>query len=203
MPQRSRQRWPDAARLLAWALVLTPLTILIHELGHFAFAAWSGLPAVLHPTAVGGGAELGNAPRWLVAAQAGGGPAMTVIMILAGAWAYRRGRSLWALAFSIAAASRFLVSTGYLVIRLCLLAIGRPFGGHPNFDEYKLAEALEVQPELLAGAATVIFFGAFAWLLRRVPRGRRMPYTLALALGIVAANFAWPALMPPTLLSLG
>lgn len=202
MPRRNRQRWTDAAQLLAWALLLTPVTILLHELGHFAFAAWSGLPAQLHPTFVSGGAELGASPRWLLAAQAGGGPAVTVIMTLAGAWAYRRGERLWALAFSTAAASRLLVSTGYLLLRLFLLAIGKPFGGSPNFDEYKLAVALDQRPERFALAATAFFFAAFAWLLARAPRERRWPFMLALAAGIVAANFVWPAVMPPVLVSL-
>jgi hypothetical protein len=197
-------RWRDAATLALLAALFTPLTILLHELGHFLPALLSDLPARLHPTTVSGGASRGSgAADWLVALQAGGGPLVTVVMGLAGAMLYGRGRRLWALAFAVAAISRLAVTTAWLGLRLVFLLLGRPYRGTPNFDEYNLALALGVPPLFTAAAATLFFALLLAWLVRRIPRGRRLAWVLVLALVIVAMNFAWPAVAPPVLATAG
>ena len=200
----TRGKWRDTARLAGLALVLTPLTIVLHELGHLAVGLASGLPVQLHPASVSGGADAANgSPAWLQALQSGAGPAVTVAMSLAATIAFRRRpEKLWLLALAAAAASRLFVSTVYLVMRGVLLVLGRPFQGTPNFDEYTTARALGLIPEVAAALATVFASGVVWALLGKVGRGRRLPYFLALALGIVAANWLWPALAPATLASL-
>ena len=197
-------RWSQAGRLALLALVLTPLTILIHELGHFAVAWASGLPAALHPTSVSGGAAPGSAqPGWMIALQAGGGPLVTIAMSLAGALLYRRDPSrLWALAFSIAAASRFGVTTAYLGVRGLLGVLGRPFGGRPNFDEHNVSAALGVPTEPLAIMASLYLAGLLYWLLKRAGRGRRIVFVLAVAAAIVIGNIVWVTFPPPVLATL-
>ena len=201
----TRGKWADTARLAGLALVLTPLTIMLHELGHFSVGVASGLPVQLHPGSVSGGADAASgSPAWLQALQSGAGPAVTVAMSLAATIAFRRRpRRLWLLAFAAAAASRLFVSTTYLVMRGVLLVLGRPFQGTPNFDEYTTAKALGLLPEGAAALATVLAIAVFWALFAKVERGRRMPYFLALAAGIVTANFVWPALAPGTLASIG
>ncbi|HEX8240299.1 MAG TPA: hypothetical protein VF574_11220 [Allosphingosinicella sp.] len=197
-------RWAGSAKLALICLALTPVTIVIHELGHFTVALLSGLPAELHATSVSGGASPGSgAPASLVAMQAGAGPMLTILMSLAGALLYRRGRSLWALAFAFAAASRLIVPTAYLAIRLLFIVLGRPFGGRPVFDEYLLARALGILPELAALAATLFLATFLGWLLRRPEPGRRLLYLLALTAAAFAGNLLWPALAPGTLASTG
>ncbi|HEX8364924.1 MAG TPA: hypothetical protein VF603_06545 [Allosphingosinicella sp.] len=195
-------RWADAAKLAAWAALMTPLTILIHELGHFSVGLATGLPVELHPTSVSGGAEPGAAADWLVALQAGAGPILTVVMAVAFAALNKSGPGrLWALAGAIAAASRLLVTTAFLGMRLLLLVLGRPFQGTPNFDEHNVARALGLPPMLLAAAASLFLVGLYAWLLRRIPRGRRLPFVFASIAGVAAGAVAWTALPPPVLLS--
>lgn len=195
--------WADAARLAAFALLLTPVTIFIHELGHLSVPLALGLSAELHPTTVVGGAELGESPGWMVAAQSGAGPVVTIVTALAAAFLFaRRGHPLWALAAAAAAAHRFVVTTGYLLVRLFLLLIDRPYGGTPNFDEHNVADALGWPPAVLAAAGTAFMIGLLVWLMRRVPKGRRLPYFLALTTGIVAGNLLWVAVAPVPLFTI-
>ena len=202
MRKTSGGRWADTGKLGLLCLVLTPLTILVHELGHFAVALFSGLPAELHPTSVSGGAAPGSGAPWLlVAVQAAGGPLLTIAMSLAGAIAYKRKKRLWALALALAASSRIFVTSAYLGLRLLFLTLGRPFGGKPVFDEYSFGRAIGVTPEYVAIAATIFLLGLLYWLFRRVERRRRLPYLLAAAAAIVAGNWLLATYGPPVLAS--
>ena len=201
----ARGRWKDSGRLFGLALLLTPVTILIHELGHFAIPMIFDLPAQLRPTTVSGGAGLGSGhPAWMVAMQAGGGPFLTVAMGLVGAGLFSRDRRrLWALAFAVAAVSRLLVTTGYLAVRLLFAVQGRTFPGAPNFDEHNIARALGFSPVIASIFATGFLALLLFWLFRRVERGSRLPLAAALALAIGIGNAAWPAFAPSVLATTG
>ena len=202
---RGESRFREAAILGLLAFALTPVTILIHEFGHLAVALASGLPAELHATSVSGGAhaESGQA-AWLIALQAAGGPLATVTMSLAAGLLYVRDPSrLWALAFAVAAVSRLFVTTAWLGLRLMLLALGRPYAGRPNFDEHNVARALGWPTELIAVAATLFALAVLFWLLRRMERGRKVGALLAMGVAIVAANVAWPMVVPGVILRIG
>lgn len=187
--------------LALFAFLLTPLAILLHELGHFVVPLALGLPAQLHPTHVSGGAEGGpGLPAWIMALQAGGGLLVTLVLCAVGTRLYLRDRSrLWALALAVAAASRLIVSAGYLAIRLFLLVIGRPYGGHPNFDEHVFARAAGVSPDLAAVAATLVLGSVLHLSLRDVGWARRFLYLAALVAAILLANLVWVALAPSTI----
>jgi hypothetical protein len=122
---------------------------------------------------------------------------MTVLMALSGALLLRRDtRRLWALAFAVAAISRFLVTTAWLGLRLLLWGLGRPYGGSPNFDEHNLAVTVGVAPELTAAAATLFLSGMLFWFSRQVQSGRRLIYFTVIAAAVVIGNVLWPALAP-------
>lgn len=201
----ARGRWRDSGKLFGLALLLTPVTILIHELGHFAVPLMFDLPAQLRPTTVSGGAGAGSGhPAWMVATQAGGGPLLTVAMGLVGARLFSRDRRrLWALALAVAAVSRLLVTTGYLGVRLLFALQGRAFSGTPNFDEYNVARALAFSPVIAAGVATGFLVLLLYWLFRWVERGSRLPFAAALTLAIGIGSVAWPALAPSVLATTG
>jgi hypothetical protein len=188
--------------LMGWAVLLTPLTILVHELGHLAVAYLTGLPAELHPTAVSGGADYRNTSHPMMGLQAGAGPLVTIVMGLIAARLFARDRSrLWALAFAVAAVSRMVVTTGYLGVRLFKFVLGQPFTNNPNFDEHHVGTAAGIPPILVSAVASAFLFALLYWLLRRVPRGRRILFIIAVTVGIVAGSALWSLLMPPVLLS--
>jgi hypothetical protein len=192
--------WNDAAKLALLTLFATPLTILVHELGHFLVPLLSGLPAQLQPTTVSGGALLGRAPSWLVALQAGGGPLVTLIMGVVGALLFSRDpRRLWALAFAFAAVSRFIVTAAWLGLRLILALLGQPYQGQPNFDEYILAGALGLPALVTSLTATFILGVMLYWLLGAAPSGRRLLYLVAMTVAAVVGNILWPLLAPAVL----
>jgi len=76
---RSDNRWSVAVKLALMAALFTPVTIMIHEFGHLMIPLVFGLPAELHPVSVSGGAGASD-PIWMQAAQAGGGPLLTLVM---------------------------------------------------------------------------------------------------------------------------
>jgi hypothetical protein len=195
----------EAGLLALLTLLMTPVAILLHELGHFATPLFFDLPAQLHPTRVSGGAGLGSGlPAWMIALQAGGGPLVTILMSLGAAWLYiREPRRLWALALAIAVAGRLLVTTAYLGLRLVLLILGTPYSGQPNFDEYNLARALGITPELVVLAATAFLLGLFYLLLQRLDRGRRILFLIASMAAYALANLLWASYAPPVLATIG
>jgi hypothetical protein len=198
MKQRS---WGEAGKLFLLTLLLTPITILIHELGHLAVPMIFNLPAQLHPTSVSGGAVPGSgAPSWMIAAQAGSGPLVTVLMALAGGFLHSRDRRrLWALAVAVAAASRMLVTTSYLAVRLLVAVLGATFGGTPNFDEHNLAEALGFSPVIISIAATCFLALLLFEMFGRVERSSRTLFAMALVLAIGVGNVSWSTFAPPVL----
>jgi hypothetical protein len=192
-------KWRSSGRLFLFALVLTPITIVLHELGHFSIAVLSGRPAELHLSSVSGGA-LPSDPVWLQAAQAGAGPLVTFLLTLIGLVAYKRGGYLWAMALAAGAISRVVTDLGYLCIRLFLFAMGKPFAGNPNFDELVFARHVGINDIFASSIASLIML-VTAWLLWRWTRpGRRAVWLGATILGIVAAYVPMLAFGETTLL---
>jgi hypothetical protein len=195
-------RWIEAAKLALLAMIIMPVTVIIHELGHFATPLLFSLPAQLHPGSVSGGAELDHAPAWMVALQTGGGPLMSVLMGLGGGALYHRDpRRLWAMALAASAISRFVMDIAYLGARFLFLLEGRVYAARPEIDEYRLAEALALPPPLVSGAAAAFFLGLIWLLLRRTQARRRLPFVLALIAGIALGTNLWFMLAPPVLVS--
>lgn len=193
----------DAARLAGWAVLMAPLGLFLHELGHFLAGRLLGFDDVRVGVAgVSGGARLGETADRMVAIQAGAGPAVTLLLLIL-AWAFvaRSPRHLWAVALAATAPLRFLVGAVFIGARLLTwLQGGVP--GVPNFDEYNLAKALGISPLPLAAVGAILLFGSWAWLWRRLPRGRRALTAAALAAGTAGGLFLWMGLVGPPLVAL-
>ena len=197
-------RWIAAATLALLAFILMPVTVVVHELAHFTMALAFGLPAQMHPGSTSGGAELGNAPGWMVAFQTGAGPAVSLLIGVGAGGAYARDpRRLWALALAAGGLSRFVMDIAYVGARLLFLIEGRRYAAQPVFDEYEFAASLGLAPLLVTSIAVLCLFGLAWWLLRRTERRRRLPFAIAAIAGIVAGANLWFALAPPVLLSIG
>ena len=174
----------------ASAAVAVPLTVLLHELGHFIVARSLGFRDVrLHAFATEYTA--GNYPethRFYVAVA---GLAVTVILtVLAGTLALRSPRP-FSLAICLAAPVRGLV---WLPI-LLLVATGRATveGG----DEMRLARLTRLPLEgfiafsLLLGLYAL---GATVVALRQRPRPERLPISLGLFVGMATGWMAYAAI---------
>jgi hypothetical protein len=179
----------------AWPLLLAPLTILLHELGHLLTAMALGFEeAQLHFSHVEFD-EAGGSP-----VQVGlvglAGPLVTAAQIL-GAIAFHRLRpgSRWPYALAVAAASRFLVGVPYTIVSLIVRLQGQRLQP-PAFDEYRAGEALGWSGDLLLGLSSLMLLVTLVWLARALPRGERLMAWPALLLGTVAGWALWFAAGP-------
>jgi len=187
----------EAAALAGWAALAAPLSVLLHEGGHWAVARAFGYPARIMAAHIEGGATFENAPAWLMGLQSAAGPLVTVLISLAAARLYAQDRSRrWALALAATTPWRFLVTTAFLGAYLFVTLLGRRFGGNPNFDEHHVARALGLPPVAVAAAASLALLLFWFWLIRRIPRGRRLTSIAALIAGTAAGMFAWVTFAP-------
>jgi len=185
-------------QLAGWSALMTPLSVFLHELGHYAAARAFGYPARLKATSVA--ADLDQAPALIEAAQSFAGPAVTLLITIVAARLYARDRRrLWALALGMAAPHRYLVVTGYVAVLGLLALRGRPFGGTPNFDEYNTAQALGLPIIPVAVAITALLIAYWTWLVLRIPKGSRISCTLAIIVGAGVGMYLWVAFVTPLL----
>lgn len=201
MNEAGKARWSYAAGLGLWAMLLAPLAIFFHELGHFLVGSALGVEGlILRPTSVGtppGGAE---AEAWIVGAQAAAGPIVTIALALIAALFLRRqDDNRWAIALAAAAPLRLFIAPVYLGLQL-MVAFGWITGGRPNFDEYNVARALAIPliPILVVESLLLVVMFALAW--RAIPRGRRMAGLILFAAGSTAGIMLWSGVIGPLLL---
>ena len=169
---------------LRWVLaaaVVLPLTVLLHELAHFGVAHAFGFPDVLlYPTYVRDGAEAAGYPAWQRGVRAAAGPALTWVMIIAGAVAaHRHPRSVWAVTLGLIAPVRSaLVAAGLLVAA----ALGRTLAA-ANLDEVDAATLLGFPAGPLLAASGAGAAAAWWVVIRSLPQGRRRAIIGAVAVG--------------------
>jgi hypothetical protein len=196
-----RTKTGAAAECLIAPAILVPLSILLHELGHFAVARALGFDnAKLHYSAVDPGPNPG-APAWMSGAVGLAGPIVTIALVALAIIAHGRRRdSVWPFALAIAAASRFAVGLPYSIVNLVMR-----FQGHrlspPAFDEYKAATALGWSGDLLLAITSAIPLAVLVWLGLTLPRGRRILFFGALLLGTAVGWYLWMGLLGPRLLA--
>lgn len=181
---------------LGWPLLLAPLTILLHELGHLLAAIALGFPdPALHFSWVSHG-DVSGRPSWQLGVVGLAGPVVTALLVFAGATLLLRRRQMpFGYALAVAAASRFAVGVPYTISSLIAVMSGRRLNP-PAFDEYKAGEALGWSGDLtLSTTAVVVFFVLFL-VGFRLPPGERAVGWFGLLAGTIAGWAAWFSLAP-------
>lgn len=187
------------ARLSGWAvwpLILAPLTILLHELGHLIVAILLGFPdPQLHFSSISHG-DVSDRAGWQGGMVGLAGPAVTAVLVIAGliysAW---RPRQRFGYALAVAAVSRFFVGVPYTIGNLVALASGRTLMP-PSFDEYKAGVALGWSGDVTLGMTAAMVFLVLAWLAVRLPKGDRAAGWIGLIGGTIAGWGLWFSLAP-------
>ena len=98
--QLARRSWVRrAAPWAGWCVFLVPLTIVLHELGHYSIALWLGFPnPALHYSSVTYG-DVTARPASLSGIVGLAGPAVTVILaVFACGWILLHGPARWTFA---------------------------------------------------------------------------------------------------------
>jgi hypothetical protein len=194
MRTRTAARVPIGVAGFVLSALLFPLTVVLHELGHFLVGRSFGFPTLLHAASVTGLPETppfdGEAGGVALAALAG--PAVTLALAALGLLYRTR---VWGLPLMATALVRFLVNLLYMV-QQGFVAAGIAAASDPNFDEVLAARALGVAPQPLAAVGALLLLAGLVFLWRQAG-GRGFFVLMA---GTVAGMTLWLALLGPRLL---
>ena len=184
----------------AWCVLLAPLTIVLHEVGHYVTALWAGSPnPVIHYSWT----DPGNLPAKGASTDAViglAGPSVTIVLALfACAWIALRGPARWAFALAVCAVSRFVVAVPYTLINI-VVRLTRGNLGAPAFDEYKAGTALGWSGDALLASTVVVLVGVLVFVGRKLPHGERSVAWTGLLIGTILGWACWMLLLGPTLL---
>lgn len=146
-----------------------PITIVLHELGHYATARALGFPnPVFHYSSIDPG-DVRTIPPSLSGVVGLAGPAITVILALfACGWILYKGPSRWAFALAVSAASRFVVGVPYHGDQPRVRLSGKTLRP-PAFDEHKAGVALGWSGDPLLASTVIVLVGVLVCVrVRRV-----------------------------------
>ena|GEM_PF-4501458 len=181
-------------------MFFVPLTIVLHELGHYSASLWAGSPnPALHYS--------WTSPGDLTAKDASidgviglAGPAVTVILsVFACAWILLRSPARWAFALAVSAASRFVIAVPYTVINIVVRLTGGSLHP-PAFDEYKAGTALGWSGDALLASTAIVLAGVLLCVGAKLPHGERSIAWPGLVIGTVLGWIFWMTLLGPALL---
>jgi hypothetical protein len=180
-------------RYLGLGIVAVPLSIVVHELGHFAGYLLLGASNVqLHTASVSADKEMLSGPEQ--AAVNIIGPLITYAVVGAAYFITKRKYNAFLVILALAAPVGRAVNGVYLYFRM----LG--YQPKPNFDEFNFADNLGISPLLITTPTTLIVVLSLGYFLRKVWKHGGLSETV-MALAAVAAGIAvWftagPMLLP-------
>jgi hypothetical protein len=187
-------------RWAAWCVLFVPLTIVLHELGHYLAAVLAGSPnPALHYswTNPGDVAAKGSAITGVIGLA---GPAVTIVLAAFGClWIRLRSPAQWAFALSVSAVSRFVVAVPYTVVNTAIRLGGRRLRP-PAFDEYKAGTALGWSGDALLASTVVVLVAVLVCVGTKLPRGERLIGWAGLVTGTLVGWIVWMFFLGPALL---
>ncbi len=183
-----------------WSVLLAPLTIVIHELGHLLVARAVGFPnPVLHFSSVDPGAAAGLPDSALGLATLAGPIVSAVLALVACVWIGWRAATPWALALAVTAVTRFAVGIPYTLVTGIIRFVGAQLAP-PAFDEYKAGAALGWSGDLLLAATSALCIAVLWWIGRHLQRDARGATWLGLFVGTATGWALWMKGLGPWLL---
>ena len=183
-----------------WAALVAPVTVSLHELGHYAVARWDGIPVIFGPASVtpAPGAEtLSPSIPGLGEAM---GPAVTLALTFGAIALIRRfGPARPLVAAALLAPGRMIVIYAFLLFAAFQAIRGGP-QPRPNFDEYNALSSLGIAPVPVLIVIAILLPIAWWLAIRAVPTGARRRTVIAILAGGSAGLFLWVRLLGPALL---
>lgn len=191
------KKWKWVLSLSGASILLVPVGILLHELGHLFTALALGFPnPEFHYGAVSPG-DVTKQAQWELGAVGLAGPLVTALLTVLGIAAHRVWRfSVWPFALAVAAASRFAVAVPFSLANVYVRLSGQRLAP-PAFDEQKAADALGWSGELLLGVTSATLLIVVAWLVIKLPyRWLSLP---AILVGVASGWALWMGALGPVL----
>jgi hypothetical protein len=182
-------------------VLIAPVTVLLHELGHFAAGAVFGFPElVLRYGSVDSAAAEQGFPLWQQGIQASSGPLVTLsLTLLCCFYVARRGPHMLAVTTGLVAPVRFLIGGVYFGYAAYVWLLGGRMEGS-NFDEYNVARASGIPLEVLLAIEVMFMLGAWWYLASRTERRERWSALFAVGTGMVVGLLLWLGSIGPRLL---
>lgn len=215
--------WRSALQWFGGGLAAAPLGILPHEIGHYLVLLALGVPdlalhfvgvtwaldefwtAVLQEDYTGAGMIV---PLWGVALSDAAGPLVTYAMVLAccyGCATWRPHPVLVAAAYF--AQARINIAAVHAWRRLFNDEFNREYpteleamAAGANFDELRVSILTGIPVPVLAGFALLFLIASGIWLVRCLPRGRRMVAAVSMVAGMIVSLVAYAGYVGPWLL---
>jgi hypothetical protein len=177
-------------RYLLIAIVVVPVTIVSHELGHFfSYLCFGGEDVRLLAFSVS--AETKHLSPGQLAISSMAGPLISYVTILAAAlMTVKHYSSFWVL-LAIAAPIGRIVNGVYIYFR----ALG--YQPNPNFDEYNFSRSIGIEPlivcipTMLIVVATFFWFGRLAWKEGGVGELLLVVFSVLFGLGVWSQIGPW------------
>lgn len=183
-----------------WSVVLAPVTIVIHELGHLLVARAVGFPnPVLHFSSVDPGAAPGLPDSALGLATLAGPIVSALLALVACAWIRWRAPTPFALALAVAAVTRFAIAIPYTFVTGIIGLVGGQLEP-PAFDEYKAGAALGWSGDLLLAGTSGLCIAVLWWVGRHLQGDARGATWTGLLVGTASGWALWMKGLGPWLL---
>lgn len=179
------------------ASVAAPVTILLHELGHYLADKAFGFPnVVLHYGSTSNGAAEAGFPLWQQGISAAAGPLTTIAILLLCCYIVARyGPHPVAVATGLVAPIRmFIIGVLFIMARM------KNANMSGNFDELNASRAGGVSVDWLIAIELLALVAAWWYLASRIPRRERMLALLSCMAGMIVGLVLWIGLLGRVLL---
>ncbi len=171
------------------AIIVVPLSIVTHELGHFVMYQWFGASNVqLHSVSVSAEKETLSNVQLAVASIIG--PIITYLTIGLVVFFTRKQYTPFWLILALAAPLGRIVNAVYIYFRI----LG--YHPNPNFDEFNFSRSLNIEPLLIAIPTTILVGATLIYFCRTVWGKDGLRELFAVSLSLVCGLSVWMVIGP-------
>ncbi|WP_143960295.1 hypothetical protein [Litoribacter populi] len=193
--------WKNSAKFLAWPIIFVPITIMLHEMGHYIIGFMFQFPNLqLHYGSVSHTATELDFPPWQLALQASAGPLITILIAsLPCYFATKREQNIFLISLGIVAPIRFLIGSVYLFWIVIIFFSGGSMGAS-NFDEYNVASLTTIPLAFILIVETIFMLWTWWFLGNRIHKKGRIIFIASIIAGTSLGISLWLNIVGPILL---
>ena len=175
---------PKVLKYIAFGIIIVPLSIVTHELGHFlAYHLFGASNIHLHSVSVSADKEMLSSGQIAITSIVG--PLISYLTIgLAFVLTRKKYIPFWIM-LALAAPIGRVVNGVYIYFR----TLG--YSPNPNFDEFNFSRSVNVDPLWLSIVTMAIVLATFFIFFRKAWRNGRFAEISTIVLSLIAGLFVW------------